>query len=45
MVDNPVDDMVEIPGGSLVDVAQAGLEGDVWVKVECLWCRSRQVTA
>ena len=37
--------MVKIPARPSVDVSPARLEGDVRVKVECLWRRSRQVTA
>ena len=37
--------MVKIPAGPSVDVSPAGLEGNVRVEMECLQCRSRQVTA
>ena len=38
-------ELAEIPVGPLVGVSPMGLEGDVWMKVESQWRRSRQVTA
>ena len=37
--------MMEILAGPSVDVSLAGLEGDVRVKMESLWLKSRQVRA